>query len=97
MRFLPTGFGSGDTGTLGDSDSEGDIAQETAGLGMPNELNLPSRKQKRKHTELNGDSRIEPPSKKPKKPRTAEDVQRKEERRAKKEKKRVQASVASKS
>ncbi|EAT78147.2 hypothetical protein SNOG_14607 [Parastagonospora nodorum SN15] len=97
MRFLPIGFGSGDIGTLGDSDSEGDTPQETAGLGMPNELNLPSRKEKRKHTELNGDSRIEPPSKKPKKPRTAEDVQRKEERRARKEKKRAQASVESKS
>jgi hypothetical protein len=94
MRFLPTGFGAGEAGTLGDSDSEGEAPQTTAGLGMPNELNLPSRKQKRKHTDANGDSRIEPPSKKHKKPRTAEDVQRKEERRAKKEKKRAQGAAA---
>lgn len=97
MRFLPMGFGAGDAGTLGDSDSEGETPQATAGLGMPNELNLPSRKEKRKHIELNGDSRIEPPSKKYKKPRTAEDAQRKEARRAKKEKKHAQDAVASKS
>jgi hypothetical protein len=97
MRFLPTGFGGGNAGTLGDSDSEEDTPQVTAGLGMPNGLNLPSRKVKRKHTELNGDARSESPSKKHKKHRTPEDVQRKEERRAKKEKRRAQEAALAKS
>jgi hypothetical protein len=46
MRFLPTGFGTGDAGTLGDSDDEREAPKATAGLGMPSELNLPSRKEK---------------------------------------------------
>lgn len=91
MRFLPTGFGAGDAGTLGDSDSEGETPRTTAGLGMPHELNLPSRKEKRKHSELNGDASIDPPSKKHKKQRTAE------EKKAKKEKKRAQEATTAKS
>jgi hypothetical protein len=85
MRFLPTGFGAGDAGTLGDSDSEGEAPRTTAGLGMPNELNLPSRKEKRKHTELNGHASIDSPTKKHKKQRTTE------EKKAKKEKKRAKS------
>lgn len=81
MRFLPTGFSGGDVGTLGDSESEDDGPHETAGLGMPNELNLPSRKQKRKHVEVNGDAPAEVSAKKPKKHRTPE------EKAARKEKK----------
>ena len=95
MRFLPTGFGGGDAGTLGNSDSEEDTPQVTAGLGLPNGLNLPSRKEKRKHATVNGDDKMDS-SKKQKKHRSAEDVQRKEERRAKKEKKRAREAVASK-
>jgi hypothetical protein len=87
MRFRPTGFGGGDAGTLGDSESEEEALHGTAGLGMPNGLHLPSRKEKRKHTETNGDAR--PSSSK--KHRTAEDLQRKDERRAKKEKRRAKA------
>jgi hypothetical protein len=97
MRFLPTGFGAGDVGTLGDSDSEEDIPQATSGLSMPDELNLPSRKEKRKHTGLNGDGGTESMSKKHKKHRETDDAQRKEERRAKKEKKRAQQAAAAKS
>jgi hypothetical protein len=82
MRFLPTGFGGGDVGTLGDSDSENDAPQETAGLGMPNGLNLPSKKVKRKHAEVNGDAPVDAPAKKHKKHRTPE------EKEARKEKKR---------
>jgi hypothetical protein len=96
MRFRPTGFGNGDAGTLGNSDSEDDTTQTTAGLGMPNELNLPSRKEKRKHVVLNGDAKIDAPSKKHKKDRSAEDIQRKEERRAKKERKRAKEAVTAK-
>ncbi|KAF2827679.1 hypothetical protein CC86DRAFT_321965 [Ophiobolus disseminans] len=81
MRFLPTGFSGGDVGTLGESDSEDDTPQETAGLGMPNELNLPSQKKKRKHVDVNGDVPTEVPSKKAKKHRTPE------EKKARKEKK----------
>jgi hypothetical protein len=73
MRFLPTGFGAGEA------------PRTTAGLGMPNELNLPSRKEKRKHTELNGDASIDSPTKKHKKQRTTE------EKKAKKEKKRAKS------
>jgi hypothetical protein len=87
MRFRPTGFGGGDAGTLGDSESEEEVLHGTAGLSMPNGLNLPSRKEKRKHTESNGDARAASS----KKHRTAEDLQRKEERRAKKEKRRAKA------
>jgi hypothetical protein len=97
MRFLPTGFGAGDVGTLGDSDSEGEAPQGTAGLGMPDELNLPSRKEKRKHTASNGDEGTDSQAKKHKKQRTTEEAQRKEERRAKKEKKRAQQAAATKS
>jgi hypothetical protein len=94
MRFLPTGFGSGDAGTLGDSESEEEMLHGTAGLGMPNGLNLPSRKrEKRKHTEVNDDAR----SGSSKKHKTVEDVQRKEERRAKKEKRRAQEAALAKS
>jgi hypothetical protein len=96
MRFRPTGFGSGDAGTLGNSDSEDNVPKTTAGLGMPDGLNLPSRKEKRKHTALNGDVKADSPSKKHKKDRTAEDVQRKEERRAKKEKKRAKDAITAK-
>jgi hypothetical protein len=81
MRFRPTGFGGGDAGTLGDSESEEEVLHGTAGLSMP------SRKEKRKHTESNGDARAASS----KKHRTAEDLQRKEERRAKKEKRRAKA------
>jgi hypothetical protein len=96
MRFRPTGFGNGDAGTLGNSDDEEDPPQTTAGLGMPNELNLPSRREKRRHTALNGDTKTDSPSKKHKKDRTIEDFERKEERRARKEKKRAKEAIAAK-
>lgn len=94
MRFLPTGFGGKDGGILGDSDGETESLQGTAGLGMPSELNLPSRKEKRKHADVNGSEAAASPSKKSKKHRTPEDKQRKEERRAKKEKKRAQEAAS---
>ena len=81
---------------LGVSDSEDDTPQKTAGLGMPDGLNLPSRKEKRKHTEVNGDARAESPSKKHKKHQTAEQIQRKEERRARKEKQRAREAASAK-
>ncbi|KAJ4365757.1 hypothetical protein N0V83_008377 [Neocucurbitaria cava] len=101
MRFLPTGFGGDIAGTLGDSDSD-EAPRRTAGLGVPDGLNLPSRsrKEKRKHADVNGVRMEELPSKKSKKNRSPDEVQQKEEKRAKKEekkdkkKKRAQAALA---
>ncbi|KAF1946464.1 hypothetical protein EJ02DRAFT_418571 [Clathrospora elynae] len=90
MRFLPIGFGGSDAGILGDSDSEVEVARTTAGLGMPDGLNLPSRKKKRKHADVNGVETAEVPSKKTRKHRTPEELQKKDERRAKKEKRRAE-------
>jgi len=67
MRFLPTGFSGNDGGNLGDSESESEKQREPAGLGMPNGLNLPSKKQKRKHADVNGGDTTEVPAKKTKK------------------------------
>ncbi|KAI2483331.1 hypothetical protein Ptr902_05648 [Pyrenophora tritici-repentis] len=89
MRFLPTGFSGDDGGNLGDSESESEKLREPAGLGMPNGLNLPSKKQKRKHADVNGDA-TEVPAKKTKKHRTPEEEKRKAEKKARKEKKRAQ-------
>jgi hypothetical protein len=84
MRFLPIGFGGGEGGIMGDSDSEDDVPQERAGLAMPKGLNLPSKAEKRKHADVNME---DAPVKKSKKHRTPEEMKRKEEKKAKKEKK----------
>jgi hypothetical protein len=97
MRFLPIGCGGATASTLGDSDSEVEVPQEMAGLAMPNGLNLPSRKEKRKHTEVNGGADADMPSKKHKKHRTPEEIKTREERRAKKEKKRAKEAALAKS
>jgi hypothetical protein len=93
MRFLPTGFSGNDAGIIGDSDSETEAPRETAGLGMPNGLNLPSKKPKRKHADVNGVDAPEVPSKKTKKHRDPEEMKRKEEKKAKKEKKRAKEAA----
>lgn len=96
MRFLPTGFDGTDVSTLGESDDEMEVATETAGLGMPDGLNLPSRKVKRKHADVNSSGAVEVPSKKSKKQQTPEDLKKKkEERRAKKEKRRAHDAMSS--
>jgi hypothetical protein len=95
MRFLPIGFGGSEGGILGDSDDEVAAPMETAVLGMPEELNLPSRKPKRKHADANGDDELEAPPKKTKKHRNPEEVKRKEEKKARKEKKRAEAAANS--
>ncbi|KAE8846840.1 hypothetical protein HRS9122_03747 [Pyrenophora teres f. teres] len=89
MRFLPTGFSGNDGGNIGDWESESEKQREPAGLGMPNGLNLPSKKHKRKHTDVNGDAN-EVPAKKTKKHRDPEEEKRKAEKKARKEKKRAQ-------
>lgn len=96
MRFLPTGFGGDGVSTLGDSDSETDGPRNAGRPKASNELNLPYRKEKRKHMEANG-AETASSLKRSKKQRPPEEIKRKEERRAKKEKKRAQeaASTAS--
>jgi hypothetical protein len=95
MRFRPIGFGGDEPGILGDSDDEAAAPTETAVLGMPEELNLPSRKPKRKHADTNGDEELEAPPKKTKKHRDPEEVRRKEEKKARKEKKRAETAAKS--
>ncbi|KAF1839551.1 hypothetical protein BDW02DRAFT_563606 [Decorospora gaudefroyi] len=97
MRFLPIGFGGGEGGVLGSSDDETEAPRETAGLGMPDELNLPSRKPKRKHGDVHGMDTSEAPSKKTKKHRDPQEDKRKAEKRARKEKKRAQEAASAKS
>ncbi|KAJ5031294.1 DNA-directed RNA polymerase I subunit RPA34.5-domain-containing protein [Bipolaris maydis] len=96
MRFLPTGFTGNDPGTIGDSDDELEPARETAVLGMP-EPSKSSKKQKRKHADVNGTETSEAPMKKSKKHQDSEEAKRKAEKKAKKEKKRAKeaASVGS--
>lgn len=92
MRFLPTGFGNGPAGTLGESDGEDDGAPGTMDLDEPNELQLPATKEKkkRKHVEVNGDVPADAPAKKSKKHRTPE------EKEAKREKKRAREGSSTK-
>jgi len=97
MRFLPTGFSGNDGGDLGDSESESEKQREPAGLGMPNGLNLPSKKQKRKHADVNGGDTNEVPAKKTKKHRDPEEEKRKAEKKARKEKKRAQQAASASS
>lgn len=98
MRFLPIGFGGQGVGTIGESDSEIAVSTETAGLGMPDGLNLPSRKKKRKHThDSTAPESMEAPSKKSKKHRDSVDKGEKEERRAKKEKRRAREAASGQS
>lgn len=94
MRFLPTGFSGNDAGTIGDSDDETEVPQAIAGLAMPNGLNLPSKKPKRKHADVNGVDAPEVPAKKTKKQRDPEEIKRKEEKKARKEKKRAKEAAA---
>lgn len=93
MRFLPTGFSGNDAGIIGDSDDETEAPQATAGLAMPNGLNLPSKKPKRKHADVNGVDAPEVPAKKTKKQRDPEEIKRKEEKKARKEKKRAKEAA----
>lgn len=98
MRFLPVGFNGDAAGTIGDSDDEMEAPTETAGLGMPNGLSLPSRrKEKRKLADVSGSEAMEAPVKKSKKHKSVENVKSKEERRAKKEKIRAQNAASAKS
>ena len=92
MRFLPTGFGGDGISTLGDSDSESDGPRKAVDPRTSNQLNLPYRKEKRKHIEAN-DAETASSSKRSKKQRPLEEIKRKDERRAKKEKKRAKEAA----
>lgn len=97
MRFLPTGFKGSEGGIIGDSDDEAEAPREPAGLGVPVGLDPSSKKQKRKHAEVNGADAAEAPSKKTRKDRNPDELKRKEERRAKKEKKRAKEAASAES
>ncbi|KAL6705268.1 hypothetical protein ACN47E_007078 [Coniothyrium glycines] len=94
MRFLPTGFGGKDAGVLGESDDETEARQGTAGLGVPGQLNLPSKKEKRKHAEAIGADATTGSMKKSKRHGTLEYLQKKEARRARNEKKRARDAAS---
>jgi hypothetical protein len=98
MRYFPSGVEDRTPITLGCSDSE-DEAQSVppAGLGVPNELHLPSKPEKRKLVEVNGEDAREKSSKKHKKQKTLDETQRKEEKKAKKERKRQDGLAKAKS
>ena len=76
MRFLPTGSAGIRGSTLGDSEDE--EPDKTSGLDVP------PRKEKRKHAEVNGHEGQGLSAKKHKKHRTPEEKKRKEQKKAKK-------------
>lgn len=93
MRFLPSGFGGDDAGALGDSDSDDGQRGEAAGKRLSQGPGLPYRKEKRKHADVNGTGKAEVPSKKSKKHRSTDEMQRKEEQRFVKDKKRMHGAA----
>jgi hypothetical protein len=98
MRYFPSGVEDHTPSTLGFSDSEDEIQPvQPAGLGIPNELHVPSKPEKRKHAEANGEEAVEEASKKHKKQKVTEEMQRKEERKAKKERRRQKEQAKTKS
>ncbi|KAJ4291165.1 hypothetical protein N0V90_010363 [Kalmusia sp. IMI 367209] len=98
MRFFPSGFEGSAPTTLGTSDSEDDGSiPEPAGLGIPKGLDLPAKKEKRKHEQANGEEGIESPTKKHKKHRTAEEQHKRDEKKAKKERKKEKGAAKAKS
>ena len=97
MRYFPSGVEDHTATTLGFSDSEDEApAKKPAGLGIPNDLHLPLRLEKRKHAEVNGNDGVESSPKKHKKHQTPEEIQKKAEKKAKKEKKRQKEQAKTK-
>lgn len=91
MRFFPSGFEDSAPTTLGDSDNEDETpAAQPAGLGISQGLNLPAKKEKRKHSK--GEDEMEVPAKKHKKHRTDEEQARRDEKKARKEKRKEKSS-----
>ncbi|KAF2501260.1 hypothetical protein BU16DRAFT_555754 [Lophium mytilinum] len=75
MRFLPSGFGDVEPGTIGSSDSEAEVRKPSSA----NKLHPPK---KRKHEDTNGDQHEKP--KKAKKSKDPEHEKRKAEKKARK-------------
>lgn len=91
MRFFPSGYQDSTPATVGYSDSEDDAsAGQPVGLGIPNGLALPVKKEKRKHSK--GQEEMEAPAKKHKKQRTEEEQARRDEKKARKEKRKEKQS-----
>ncbi|KAF2000442.1 hypothetical protein P154DRAFT_534780 [Amniculicola lignicola CBS 123094] len=84
MRYTPSGFGTGEPGTLGSSDTE-EEATAPAGLGVPKGLPILKKPEKRRHDDRNGSE--ESPTKKHKKHKTPEELKKREEKKAKKREK----------
>jgi len=98
MRYFPSGVEDHTPVMLGHSDSEDEAqAKQPAGLGVPNDLHLAIRPEKRKHAEVNGRDGVESSSKKHKKHQTQDEIQRKAEKKAKKEQKRQREQAKAKS
>jgi hypothetical protein len=82
MRYFPSGVPDHTPATMGFSDSEDEEPTvRPAGLGVPNDLHLPIRPEKRKLADVKSSS------KKHKKHQTSEEADRKAEKKAKKERK----------
>jgi hypothetical protein len=88
MRYIPSGVPDHTPATMGFSDSEDEEPTvRPAGLGVPNDLHLPIRPEKRKLADVNGDDGVQSSSKKHKKHQTSGEADRKAEKKAKKERK----------
>ena len=87
MRFLPSGFGDEDPGTLGSSDSETPTPARPA-FRMPDGPRPTHRTEKRNHEEMNGINQVSSsPVKKPKKTKDQDDSKKKMEKKARKREK----------
>ena len=87
MRFLPSGFGGEDPGTLGSSDSETPTPARPE-FKMPDGSRPTHRTEKRNHEEVNGTNQVRSsPVKKPKKTKGQDDSKKKMEKRARKKEK----------
>lgn len=87
MRFLPSGFGDEDPGTLGSSDSETSTPARPA-FRMPDGPRPTHRTKKRNHEEMNGINQVSSsPVKKPKKTKDQDDSKKKMEKKARKREK----------
>jgi len=86
MRFLPSGFGDEDPGTLGSSDSETPTPARPE-YRMPNGSRPTHQTKKRNHEDVDGTSQVSSsPVKKPKKTKDQDDSKKMEKRARKREK-----------
>ncbi|KAF2738030.1 hypothetical protein EJ04DRAFT_574259 [Polyplosphaeria fusca] len=82
MRFLPSGFGAEEPGTIGMSDSDTE-APAPAGLGIPNGNGVLAKSKKRKHEHADGEEKSKHKKHKPPEERERRREERKEKKRHK--------------